>query len=178
MMPTENRNVSHGVGHGLARPHAILALADGLFSRKTGFVMAPPWNHNGPTYKGSSKHKRRPGDEVKGTLCPQWSHQTAVSGLGTDMDKHDWINSAASMLFAGSLAHPDGLERRYATRNGIAFEAKPSGDQTWHGYPIPWQSVPSAIVRGWKKTGAVRTKQIRDFWKDDGRIDWALESDG
>jgi hypothetical protein len=139
--------------------------------------MAPPWNHNGPAYKGSSKHKRRPGDEVKGTLCPQWSHQTATSGLGTDMDDHDWINSTAATRFASSVAHPGGLERRYATMNGIAFEAKPTDDDTWHGYPIPWQSVPPAILRVWKRARVVKSKQISSFWKDDGRIDWAMETD-
>jgi len=139
--------------------------------------MATRWNHDGPDYRGSSKHKNRPGDEVKGTLCPQWSHETAISGLGADMEAHDWANAAAAGMFANSTSDPGGRERRYATMNGIAFEAKPSNDGTWHGYPIPWQSVPTSILRSWKKAGAVRSKQIRDFWKDEGRIDWALGTD-
>lgn len=139
--------------------------------------MSQPWNDNGPAYRGSSKHKRRPGDEVKGTLCPQWSHETAASGLGQDMTKHDWENSPAATMFAASTQDPGGLERRYATSNGIAFEAKPSNDGSWHGYPIPWQSVPTLILSGWKKAGLVKSKQIRAFWKDDGRIDWAMVTD-
>lgn len=114
---------------------------------------------------------------MKGTLCPQWSHETATSGLGNDMKAHDWDNSVAATLFEKSVTDPTGLERRYATMNGIAFEAKPTNDGTWHGYPIPWQSVPTTILRSWKKTGAVRAKQIRDFWKDGGRIDWAMGTD-
>lgn len=139
--------------------------------------MTQPWNHNGPTYRGSSKHKRRPGDEVKGTLCPQWSHETASSGLGNDMAAHDWANSAATAMFACSTQDPGGLERRYATKNGVAFEAKPSNDGSWHGYPIPWQSVPTVILSSWKKAGLVKSKQIRAFWKDEGRIDWAMVTD-
>lgn len=147
------------------------------FCAQDGHVMTQPWNQNGPTYRGSSKHKRRPVGEVKGTYCPQWSHETASSGLGNDMAAHDWENTLAAAMFAYSTLHPGGQERRYATKHGIAFEAKPSNDGSWHGYPIPWQSVPTAILSGWKKAGLVKAKHIRAFWKDGGKIDWAMVTD-
>ncbi|MBB4097443.1 hypothetical protein [Sphingomonas kyeonggiensis] len=139
--------------------------------------MTKAWNHDGPAYRGSSKHKRRPGDEVKGTLCPQWSHETSESGLGTDMYAHNWQDSEAAKMFAQSEQHPDGLQRRFATKNGIAFEAKPTADGTWHGYPVPWQSVPTSLVQAWKRAGKVTSKEIRKYLKGEGGIDWAMVSD-
>ena len=130
-----------------------------------------------PIYRGSSKHKNRPANEQKGTLCPEWTHRTATSGLATDVHAHDWPATPAAQLFARAVV--DSVSgRRYATAMGIAFEAKASGDGTWHGYPIPWESVPPAIVQQWKVGEAVKAREIKAFFKfskDD--IHWALKTD-
>jgi hypothetical protein len=136
-----------------------------------------PWNNNGPEYRGHTKHKRRPGNEVKGTFCPEWTHQAGEVGFAHDPFNHDWTKTKAAEIFADSLPSPDGTERRYGTLNGVAFEAKPTNDGTWHGYPIPWQSVPTSILNAWKAAKKVKSRQVSRFWKDEGRIDWALDTD-
>lgn len=68
--------------------------------------------------------------------------------------------------------------RRFATELGVAFEAKPTSDGTWHGFPIPWESVPPWIVRQWRREGKVSKRQLSLYWSrgvDD--IRWALDSD-
>jgi hypothetical protein len=69
-------------------------------------------------------------------LCPDWTHDTSSGHYRTDPFIHDWADTKAHRLFEMSTALP-GAERRYATAHGIAFEAKPTNDATWHGYPIP-----------------------------------------
>lgn len=135
------------------------------------------WNHDGPAYRGSTKHKRRPGDEVKGTYCPEWTHVNSAGERLLDPHAYDWKTTTAVALFAESLPHPDGGERRFATRDGIAFEAKPSNDGTWHGFPIPWESVPTELYKKWQSAGKVKKWQVKRYWKDNERIDWALETD-
>ena len=72
-----------------------------------------------------------------------------------------------------------GANRRYATAAGIAFEAKPTADGTWHGYPIPWESVPQTIVDDWRKQGRVTRRQIKHHFRHpDDDVRWALESEG
>ncbi|WP_315780993.1 hypothetical protein [Bradyrhizobium sp. SZCCHNPS1003] len=130
-----------------------------------------------PLYRGSSKHKNRPADEQKGTLCPEWTHQTAAGGFATDPHAHDWAATKAAELFAGSVV--DGKSgRRYATAEGIAFEAKPTADGTWHGFPIPWESVPVAIKNDWLRSGAVKSRQTKRYFRfDKNDIHWAMTTD-
>lgn len=130
-----------------------------------------------PTYRGSPKHKKRPGEGSKGTLCPEWTHETASGGLGDDMFAHAWSKTEAAKLFAQALVDPDS-GRRFATSRGIAFEAKSTGDGTWHGYPIPWQSVPDRFRRQWLQSGLVRRKDIKRFMSfDKNDIHWPLVTD-
>ncbi len=80
-------------------------------------------------------------------------------------------------MFETASVSQDG-RRRYATANGIAFEAKPTGDGTWHGYPIPWESVPAKTREEWIDAGKVSRRDlriIRPEHKED--IHWALKSD-
>jgi len=130
-----------------------------------------------PIYRGSSKHKNRPADEQKGTLCPEWTHETALGGFGTDVRGHDWRQTRAASLFAeASVDKASG--RRYATAKGIAFEARSSGDGSWHGFPIPWESVPVGIKNSWLGSNAVTRRDLKRFFrfnKDD--IHWAMQTD-
>lgn len=125
-------------------------------------------------YRGSQKHKNRPTSERKGTLCPEWSHVTSREGYRSDPFKHDWADTEAHRLFEASVGLA-GAERRYATANGIAFEAKPTNDGTWHGYPIPWEAVPHEIVEKWVDSKKVTRREIRKYWsKDLGDLKWAI----
>ena len=128
-------------------------------------------------YRGSSKHKNRPANEQKGTLCPEWTHQTAAGGFATEPYAHDWKATRAAVLFAGAEVDK-ASGRRYATAEGIAFEAKPTADGTWHGFPVPWESVPVAIKNSWLDSGAVNRRQIKKYLRfDKNDIHWAMETD-
>ena len=68
--------------------------------------------------------------------------------------------------------------RRYATAEGVAFEAKPTADRTWHGFPIPWESVPVAIKNNWLRSGAVKSRQTKKYFRfDKNDIHWAMITD-
>lgn len=126
-------------------------------------------------YRGSQKHKHRPTSERKGTLCPEWTHRTASGGYANDPFAHKWAETEAHRLFDGSIPHANG-QRRYALSNGIAFEAKPTNDGTWHGYPIPWEAVPTEILNGWVDGKMVSQRQIRKHWrKEKDDLKWAIE---
>lgn len=130
-----------------------------------------------PLYRGSQKHKNRPTSERKGTLCPDWTHKTSSGGYGNDPFTHDWADTEAHRLFEGAIV-PPGVERRYAVANGIAFEAKPTNDGTWHGYPIPWEAVPADIMNGWVSSQKVTRRQIRKHMhKEHDDLKWALGED-
>ncbi|WP_139204159.1 hypothetical protein [Azotobacter beijerinckii] len=127
-------------------------------------------------YRGSLKHKSRPAKGMKGTLCPEWTHSTGSSRLGNDTFQHDWSDTEASRLFEGAVIWEGG--RRFATGKGIAFEAKETADGTWHGYPIPWESVPPDIVRRWLKEDLISKKQIKKYKSFSvNNISWALDDD-
>lgn len=91
------------------------------------------------------------------------------------MAEHRWADTVAHVLFSGAT-HIDG--RCYATTNGVAFEAKPTADGTWHGYPIPWESVPASLRKRWLLEQLVTAAQIRRTLKA-GRNDigWAMDMD-
>lgn len=103
-----------------------------------------------------------------------WTHETVAGGYESDPFAHPWKATAAWQLLNASLPSPDG-RRRYATANGIAFEAKPTGDGTWHGYPIPWEAVPHDVVQKWIAGGAVTRRQTRKSFNM-GNIHWAIEA--
>ncbi|WP_284308878.1 hypothetical protein [Hydrogenophaga electricum] len=127
-------------------------------------------------YRGSQKHKNRPTGERKGTLCPEWTHITAAGGYRNDPFAHDWEATQAHQLFERALSD-EGGRRRFATAEGIAFEAKPTEDGTWHGYPVPWEAVPPEIVQNWKEDGMVTRRQIKNYWKQDqDDLHWAIEA--
>jgi hypothetical protein len=127
-------------------------------------------------YRGSKKHKNRPTDERKGTLCPEWTHATAVGGYGHDPFAHSWGETRAHQLFEHAVVSANS-RRRFATACGMAFEAKPTEDGTWHGYPIPWETVPAEITDQWIDEGAVTKRQIKKFWqKDRDDLHWAIEA--
>ena len=128
-------------------------------------------------YRGSQKHKHRPTSERKGTLCPDWTHSTLDERYRSDPFTHKWTDTEAHRLFESAIALPSS-ERRYATANGIAFEAKPTNDGTWHGYPIPWEAVPVGIMNRWVDSNKVTQRQIKKHWrKEKDDLKWAIEEE-
>lgn len=124
-------------------------------------------------YRGSIKHKRwRPGGGF-GTLCPRWTHKTSSRGFAGNPNRHPWKQTQAHAMLTESVLEGG---RRYATREGIAFVAVPSGDGTWHGYPVPWQDVPQQVRDAFVNEDRVTRRQTRQTV---GRADirWALGSD-
>lgn len=129
------------------------------------------------TYRGSLKHKSRPARGRKGTICPEWTHATPSGGLGTDPQTFDWAASPAAELFSTASVDP-GDGRRFATRRGIAFEAKPTADGTWHGSPVPWEGIPAHIKDRWLDEDAVTRQDVRRYLsRAVTDIRWALETD-
>jgi hypothetical protein len=128
------------------------------------------------TYRGSLKHKNRPAQGRKGTICPEWTHTGPIGALATDPHLFDWEGTPAVCMFESATIAEDG--RRYATQRGIAFEAKPTADGTWHGFPIPWENVPAEIKDGWLDKELVKGSQVKRYLSRPERdIKWALESD-
>ena len=130
------------------------------------------------TYRGSPKHKARPGHGRKGTLCPEWTHATAAGGLAVNVHDHPWQETEAHRLFEGSEPCPEGSGRKFATKRGIAFIAVSTSDGNWHGYPVPWQDVPAEMKDRWREQGVVKLRDLARYM-DRGRDDirWALETD-
>jgi hypothetical protein len=129
-------------------------------------------------YRGSKKHKNRPAEGRKGTICPEWTHLTSSGNLGNDPFDHRWSQTRAAELFDASVYDPEGSGKRYATSRGIAFVAQATGDGSWHGYPEPWNKVPVELVNKWRSERVVSAADLRrfaDFPK--GAIAWALDSD-
>jgi hypothetical protein len=128
-------------------------------------------------YRGSSKHKNRPANEQKGTLCPEWTHQTPAGGFAADPRAHDWAATSAAKLFEGAIVD-EASGRRYATAEGIAFEARKTADGTWHGFPIPWENVPAAIKNDWLRSRAIDKRQTKRYFRfDKNDIHWAMATD-
>ena len=79
-------------------------------------------------------------------------------------------------MFLNAEQSNDG--RKYATQRGIAFEAKPSADGTWHGYPLPWDDVPAVIKNAWHDAGLVHPADLKRYSRKPKKdILWALETD-
>ena len=130
-----------------------------------------------PHYRGSSKHKDRPTGEKKGTLCPEWTHETAEGGFESDVFAHPWKATVAAALFDGAEIDAE-TGRRYATSRGIAFEAKPTADGSWHGFPVPWESVPRSIQAKFLEMRLVTRRQIKRFFRAErNALYWALDTD-
>lgn len=122
------------------------------------------------------KHKNRPAQGRKGTLCPEWTHATVNGGFGDDPFEHHWESTMAHKLFYSAISGGD--NRRFATERGIAFEAKLTGDGTWHGFPIPWESVPPSILKQWNLAGKISLREIKLYKpRNMNDIHWALGSD-
>ncbi len=100
-------------------------------------------------YERNPKHKSwmKPFDP-DATLCPSWSHDQAQALLDTSIDSPT----------AGT---------RFATMDGMAFAARLTGGDTWHGYPVPWSQVPEAVREGMIMTGKVTRRQVKKLFSSE-----------
>jgi hypothetical protein len=127
-------------------------------------------------YRGILKHKEWKPNGGFGTLCPKWTHQAGDQGFAGDPYTHPWATTVAHELFSESCE--DGQGHRYAARKGIAFKAQMSNDGTWHGYPVPWDDVPSEIQDRLIDKGQVTRREMkRQKAVSANDIRWALKSD-
>ena len=127
-------------------------------------------------YRGILKHKRWSPGGGFGTLCPTWTHAVAGHRFAGGVHAHPWSSTEAHRLFAVSVSGSDGLP--YAAARGIAFVARNSGDGTWHGYPVPWNDVPSDVQDKLIQAGQARRADLRrqpTIRQSDLR--WALATD-
>lgn len=127
-------------------------------------------------YRGSIKHKNRPARGRKGTLCPEWTHAISDQGLSDNVAAHPWNETAAQRLFGAAVIDVQS-NKRYATERGLAFVAQETNDGTWHGYPVPWNQVPSGIKDDFLAKSLVTKRDVKrfmDFNKDN--LAWALDS--
>lgn len=129
-------------------------------------------------YRGSPKHKNRPVHSRKGTRCPEWTQEAGSVRPRVDMTRHSWERTIAADLLRSSVPDPEGSEKRFSTKRGIAFVGHDTGDGTWHGYPVPWNDVPAALKERWRDAGQVTRRDLKrygEFERSD--LDWALRSD-
>lgn len=126
-------------------------------------------------YRGTIKHKRWRPDGAYGTICPDWTHESEGQGFGGDPSMHGWKRTQAHLILENSYHIGD---KRYGARRGVAFCAHPSGDGSWHGYPIPWCKVPSNAVDWLVENGHATRRDIkRQKLSPQPGINWALTTD-
>lgn len=101
-------------------------------------------------YKSNPKHREPWQPGKKGALCPR-----AV-----------W-DKAQDLLEGSELVG----SKRYATSDGLAYEAQDSNDGTWHGYPVGWERVPESLRRRWLKEKRVKRRDTTRYWSNQAASD-------
>ena len=124
-------------------------------------------------YRGSVKHKRWRQGGVSGRSALAGRTRRRHRALPATPCSHPWERTRAHATLVESILEGG---RRYATGEGIAFVAVPSGDGTWHGYPVPWQDVPRNVRDTFVNENRVTRRQTRRT-VDKANIRWALGSD-
>lgn len=82
------------------------------------------------------------------TLCPAWSHNLAQALLDESLE--DLPNGS-----------------RFATRDGMAFIARHTVGDVWHGHPVPWSAVPDAIREALIADDKVTRRQIKSLFSSE-----------
>ncbi len=102
-----------------------------------------------PIYQRNSKHKSwlQPFDP-DASLCPAWTHDHAQALLNESI-----VDASES--------------RRFASAEGMAFVARVTRDDIWHGYPVPWSEVPEAVREQMLTAGVVTRRQIKRLFSSE-----------
>ncbi len=97
-------------------------------------------------YAPNPKHKEPWQRGRRGSMCP------------TDISEEQ-----AQQLLTGSELVG---EKRYAVHDGRPYCAQDDGIGNWHGYPVGWKEVPSALRTKWvKKEKRVKKRDIDRYWE-------------
>ena len=100
-----------------------------------------------PVYEGNPKHKAPWQPGRKGSLCP------------TDVT----LERARELLRSSVLQG----KKRYAVDGGRAFcahEHNPTKNR-WHGFPVGWKDVPTAVRRQFLEGKQVTARDIKRNWE-------------
>jgi hypothetical protein len=97
-----------------------------------------------PVYESNPKHKEPWQRGLRGSLCPK------------DAD--------GPALLAASQLDPKHPGKRYATDGQRACCGQEHRPGRWHGYPVQWREVPSAIRTSLVTEHQVSKRNIREYW--------------
>ena len=106
-----------------------------------------------PTYERNPKHKSwlQPFDP-DATQCPSWSHDRAQKMLDESMTD-------------------DTDDRRFATDGNMAFAARITRDDIWHGYPVPRAEVPETVRQRLIQERRITNRQIKRLFSCESLAD-------
>ena len=94
-------------------------------------------------YEPNPKHKEPWQPGRKGTLCPPKEELSLLTA-------------------ARLLRESEPVEgKRYNCFKGQAYCAQKHGEDTWHGYPIPWEDVPPWLTKKWRAEGRVSRRDMK-----------------
>jgi len=99
-------------------------------------------------YVPNPRHKHPWQSGTRGTLCPR------------DAD--------GPALFDHASVDPRNPGKRYGTDGARAYCAycnntvDPDGNVAWHGFPISWTDVPTAVQKEWIAPGRIKRLRLRD----------------
>jgi hypothetical protein len=95
-------------------------------------------------YEPNPKHKEPWQRGARGSLCPR------------DAD--------GPALLAISLVDPQHPGKRYATDGSRAYCGQEHLTGRWHGYPVQWREVPSAIRSALVNDYRVSKRDLKEHW--------------
>ncbi len=97
-------------------------------------------------YAPNPKHKEPWQRGRRGSICPREISEEQAQQLLNDSVLVD--------------------QKRYAVHEGRPYCAQDDGIGGWHGYPIGWKEVPTALRTRWqKRENRVRKRDIDRFWE-------------
>ena len=94
-------------------------------------------------YESNPKHKESWQRGARGSLCPK--------------------NADGPALLASSVIDPQRPGRRYATDGQRAYCGQEHSPGHWHGYPVQWKEVPSAVRKILVTTYQVSRRDLREY---------------
>jgi hypothetical protein len=97
-----------------------------------------------PVYESNPKHATPWQRGKRGSLCP------------ADAD--------APALLAASRFDPQRPGKRYATDGRRAYCGQEHLPGRWHGYPVDWREVPSAIRKELVVENNVSKRNLKEYW--------------
>ena len=113
-------------------------------------------NHEG--YVGAFTRSQGDGAIANGTVIRKTN--TVYGDTVLDGTKCSTASPGTSVLVG---------KKRWATDGERAFSGKQDGHGKWHGYPVGWLEVPTAIRNEWQDAGRVKRRSITQHWRHHGK---------